>query len=47
MWKHFVQAPGLSMTIVSDEMPNRRQKLVHQQGLVGQARFVIDPSSLD
>jgi hypothetical protein len=49
MWKHFVQPPGISMTHVGDEMLNRmnnfRQKLVHQQGLVGQARFVIDPSS--
>ena len=44
MHKHFTQGPGKSYLQEGDELPNsrndKRLKLVHQQGIVGQAKYV-------
>ena len=44
MHKHFAQGPGKSYLHDGDELPNsrndKRLKLVHQQGIVGQAKYV-------
>ena len=51
MYKHFQQDPEESYYVSGDEMQNTfnttRFKLVHQQGVVGTGKFVINEDNLE